>query len=108
MRIRLSELNDRLKKDTEALTDARRRGPRAMRRIKGSPPGTMLAYILSPDVVRTISQAVNMVTISSISALFDDEISGPELNHSTLGMAFQLRALSLILYTSLFPNARSK
>ena len=63
---------------------------------------------LSPDVVRMISQPVNIIIISSISALIVDENSAPLQYIRTLGMAVQLRALSLILYASPIPNARSK
>lgn len=53
-----------VKSNTEALTDARKRGSRAMRRIKGSGfPARRhtRVCILSPDAVRALSQLVNII-----------------------------------------------
>lgn len=61
---------------TEALTDARRRGSRATRRIKGSgslvsPPDAILAYVYYlPMLSGAVGKSVNSVVIPSIPALF--------------------------------------
>lgn len=88
--------------DTEGLTDARRRSSRAMRRIKGSGfPARRhgRVCILSPDAVRAIFPLVSIIFTSNVSALFSflfvDEDSAPDSSIDRLGIAFQLRALSL-------------
>ena len=70
----LTELSWRVavKDDQEALTDARKRGSRATRRIKGSRvPARRHARVrmLSPDAVRAVSPSVISSSFSSFSPM---------------------------------------